>query len=115
MVPIDDLRKKAEEGLKTLKEAAQDLAFTVEKQARVGKMKYIDLARLQRNIQNTLAEIGGYIYGEVMAGRGIRGDDPYIGERISAVTAMKAEMADIEKEIDEIRRTQPAHAEEKEE
>jgi cell division protein FtsB len=113
MVPIDDLRKKAEEGLKTLKEAAQDLAFTVEKQARLGKMKYVDLSRVQRSIQDAYAEIGEYVYYEATAGRGVRDDDPYIAEKVSAITAMKAEMADIEREIDEMQRTQPAHTEER--
>jgi hypothetical protein len=110
---MDDFRRKAEDGLKTLKEAAQDLAFTVEKQARISKMKYIDLSRLQRNIQTIFAEIGGHVYDEATAGRPIAADDPPIAERIRAVTAMKAEMADIEREIDEMQRTQPAHTEER--
>jgi hypothetical protein len=51
MAIIDDLKQKTEAGLKTLKETAQDIAFNVEKHAIIGKKKYLDITKLQRNIQ----------------------------------------------------------------
>jgi hypothetical protein len=114
MDTMDDLKRKAEEGLKTLRETAQDLAFNVEKQAKIGKMKYIDLTRLQRNIQKAFGEIGEYVYDEITACRAVRSDDPYIIERIKSVAQMRRTIDDIEDEIAEMKRTQPGHGEEKE-
>ncbi len=111
MASMDDIRKKAEDGLKTLKETAQDIAFTVEKQAKIGKMKYIDLARIERNMERVFREIGEYVYDELTAGRDIQSDDPYIGECIRSIGGMRAERDDIEADIADIQKTEPGHAE----
>jgi len=107
MALIDDIRKKTEEGLKTLKETAQDFAFNVEKQATIGKKKYVDISKLQRGVQGLFAEIGEYIYDEVTSGRSVKKDDPYITERISRISGMKSEINAIEDEIAEIQQKQP--------
>ncbi|MBP8745644.1 MAG: hypothetical protein KBH86_11020, partial [Syntrophorhabdus sp.] len=65
MTTLDDWKKMAEDGLKALKETAQDLAFNVEKQAKLGKKKYLDIAKIQRAIDKLLIEIGEYTYDEV--------------------------------------------------
>ncbi|MDR2018002.1 MAG: hypothetical protein LBQ00_03890 [Syntrophobacterales bacterium] len=106
MALIDDLKKKAEEGLKTLKETAQDFAFNVEKQATIGKKKYVDISKLQRGVQSLLAEIGEYVYDEITSGRSLTKDDPYVTERINQITAMKSEIDTIENEISEIQHKQ---------
>ncbi len=112
MAIIDEIKKKTEEGFKTLKETAQDLAFNVEKQAKIGKRKYVDISKLQRNIHNVYAEIGEYIYDQFTSGRVPTMESPFLKERVSSVTRMKLEIKDIEEEIDEIKHTQPPKHEE---
>jgi dsDNA-specific endonuclease/ATPase MutS2 len=107
MTNMDDLKRKAEEGLKTLKDTAQDIAFTVEKQARIGKKRYIDLARIERNLQKSFEEIGEYVYEEATSGRAVKADDPYVQERVVVIKRMKTEIEGIEEEISEIRQTIP--------
>jgi hypothetical protein len=107
MALIDDLKKKTEEGLKTLKETAQDFAFNVEKQATIGKKKYVDISKLQRSIQSLFAEIGEYVYDEMTSGRHLKKDDPYVTERISRISDMRSEINAIEDEISEIQHKQP--------
>ena len=107
MALIDDLKKKTEEGLKTLKETAQDFAFNVEKQATIGKKRYVDITKLQRGIQGLFAEIGEYVYDEMTSGRHLKKDDPYVTERISRISGMRAEIDAIEDEISEIQHKQP--------
>jgi phage gp36-like protein len=108
MAIIDELKKKTEEGLKTLKETAQDLAFNVEKQAKIGKKKYVDISKLQRNIHNVYAEIGEYIYDRFTSGRTPTLESPFLKERVSSVTRMKLEIKDIEEEIEDIQKSQPS-------
>jgi prefoldin subunit 5 len=107
MALIDDLKKKTEEGLKTLKETAQDLAFNVEKQAKIGKKKYVDMTKIQRNMQKLYMEIGQYVYDELSAEKAINRTDSYIKERMSAIARMSLEIKDIEDEIYEIEKTLP--------
>jgi len=107
MAFIDDLKKKTEEGLKTLKETAQDLAFNVEKQAKIGKKKYVDMTKIQRNIQKLYMEMGQHVYEELSAERAINKTDPYLKEKMSAIARMGLEIRDIEDEIEEIERTHP--------
>lgn len=102
MALMDDIRKRTEDGLKTLKETAQDIAFSVEKQAMIGKRKYLDVARLQRNIQKVHTEIGEYVYDQFTSDKSISGDDPFIKDRISSITRMRLTIDDIEKEISEL-------------
>jgi hypothetical protein len=107
MALIDDIKKKTEESLKTLRETAQDFAFNVEKQAKIGKMKYVDITKLQRNIQTLFTEIGEYVYDEITSGRSIKSDDPYVKERADIVSRIRAEIGALEDEITEIQHTQP--------
>lgn len=107
MAIIDELKKKTEEGLKSLKETAQDLAFNVEKQAKIGKKKYVDISKIQRNIHNTYAEIGEHVYDQFTSGKTPSIENPILKEKISSITRMKLEVRDIEEEIDDIQKTQP--------
>ena len=107
MAIIDDLKKRTEAGLKTLKETAQDIAFNVEKQAVIGKKRYLDIARIQRNMQKIHAEIGEYVYDQFTSGKTIGKDDPFIENRISAITRMHLSIKDVEEEIMNIQKTQP--------
>ena len=112
MTLIDELKKKTEEGLKTLKETAQDLAFNVEKQAKISKKKYIDITKFQRDIQKLYMEMGQYAYEELSAGKTLTKDDPQLKEKIVSITNMNLEIRDIEDEIEEIQKAQPPMHEE---
>ncbi|HOP85046.1 MAG TPA: hypothetical protein PKZ54_01055 [Syntrophorhabdaceae bacterium] len=107
MTLMEDLKKKTEEGLKTLKETAQDIAFNVEKQAKIGKKKYLDITKLQRTIQKLYAEIGEYVYDQFTSGKTPTMESPFLKERISAITRLSIHIKDIEEEIEEIKRTTP--------
>lgn len=54
MTLMDDFRKKTEDGLKTLKETAEGIAFNVEKQAKIARKK-MDVMRIQRKIRSFTA------------------------------------------------------------
>lgn len=112
MTTIDDWKKMAEDGLKVLKETAQDIAFNVEKQAKLGKRKYLDITKIQRNIDKILIEIGEYTFDEVTAGRDVNRSDPFIVEKANAITHMRLEIDGIQEEIHEIRKTHPPKLEE---
>ncbi|MCX7965140.1 MAG: hypothetical protein N2596_00745 [Syntrophorhabdaceae bacterium] len=107
MTLMDELKKKTEEGLKTLKETAQDIAFNVEKQAKIGKKKYLDIAKLQRTIKKLYEEIGEYVYDQFTSGRTPTMDSPFLKERISTITKLSIEIREIEEEIEEIKKTTP--------
>ncbi len=106
MTLMDDFRKKTEDGLKTLKETAEGIAFNVEKQARIARKK-MDIMRIQRKVQKLYAEVGEYVYGECAMERQVSMESPFLKERVISVSAMKAEIRDIEDEIEEARKTQP--------
>jgi len=108
MALIDDIRKRTEEGLKTLKETAQDIAFSVEKQATIGKKKYLDVTKLQRSIQKVHTEIGEYVYDQFTCNKTVSSDDPFIRDRINSVTRMRLTINDIEEEIAELETSRPA-------
>ncbi|MBP8625933.1 MAG: hypothetical protein KBI10_04520 [Syntrophorhabdales bacterium] len=113
MALMDDIKKRTEEGLKTLKETAQDIAFNVEKQAKIGKKRYLDITRLQKNIQRLYAEIGEYVYDQFTSGRTPTIESPFLKERISAITRLNIEIKELEEEIEEIKKTTPyKHGEE---
>ena len=107
MAIIDDLKKKTGEGLKTLKETAQDIAFNVEKQAMIGKKKYIDITKAQRNMQKLYVEIGEYVYDIFTSDKTVSSEDSYITERVNSISRLKLVIRDIEEEVDKIRQTQP--------
>lgn len=107
MTTIDDWKKIAEDGLKALKETAQDIAFTVEKQAKLGKKKYLDIAKIQRTIDKLLIELGEYTYDEVTAGRSIGKDDPFVKEKTSAITHMRLQIDELQEEINELEKARP--------
>ena len=106
MTLMDDFRRKTEDGLKTLKETAEGIAFNVEKQARIAGKK-MDIMRIQRKVQKLYAELGEYVYEELALERPIAPEAPFLKERMTAVSEMKAEIREIEEEIEEVRRTQP--------
>jgi hypothetical protein len=105
MALIDDIKKRTEEGLKTLKETAQDIAFNVERQAMIGKRKYLDVTKLQRSIQRVNTEIGEYVYDQFVCGKSVSSDDPFIRDRMSSITRMRLTIKDIEEEIAELERS----------
>lgn len=105
MTTIDDWKKMAEDGLKALKETAQDIALSVEKQAKVGKKKYLDIAKIQRSIDKLLIDIGEYTFDEVTAGRDVSKEDPFLKERTSSILRMRREIDQIEEEIDRLKRS----------
>ena len=106
MTLMDDFRRKTEDGLKTLKETAEGIAFNVEKQARIAGKK-MDIMRIQRKVQKLYAELGEYVYEELALERPIAPEAPFLKERMTAISEMKAEIREIEKEVEEVRRTQP--------
>ncbi|MDD3846054.1 MAG: hypothetical protein PHC90_06785 [Syntrophorhabdaceae bacterium] len=107
MALMDDIKKRTEEGLKTLKETAQDIAFNVEKQAMIGKRKYLDVTKLQRSIQKANGEIGEYVYDQFTCGKVISCDDPFIRDRINSITRMRLTINDIEEEIASLETSRP--------
>lgn len=107
MAIIDDIKKKTEEGFKTLKETAQDIAFNVEKQAKIGKKKYVDISKIQKNIHRLNAEIGEYVYDQFTSNRTLSLERPFLKDRVSAITRLKLEIKDLEDEIEVIKGTQP--------
>jgi hypothetical protein len=113
MALMDDIRKKTEESFKTLKDTAQDFAFNVEKQAKIGKMRYVDITRLQKNMQALYSQLGEYLYDESTSGRPVKPDDPFVQERVDQITRLKGEIAALEDEISEIQLTQPPKREER--
>lgn len=111
MALMDDIKKKTEEGLKTLKETAGEIAFNVEKQAKIAKRK-VDILKIQRKIQRLYTEIGEYVYGEFAMERALTAEAPFLAERVASVSQMKSEIREIEAEIEETRRMQPPGREE---
>jgi hypothetical protein len=106
MALIDDLKKGAEEGLRTLKQTAEDIAFSVEKQAKIARKK-MDIMKIQRKIQKLYAEVGEYVYGEYALERVLSLESPFVKERLVAIKDMKEEISEIEQEIDEVKQMQP--------
>ncbi len=106
MTLMDDFRRKTEDGLKTLKETAEGIAFNVEKQARIAGKK-MDIMRIQRKVQKLYTEVGEYVYGEFALERPVMMEAPFLKERMTTISEMKEEARAIEKEIEEVRKTQP--------
>lgn len=106
MTIIDDFKKKTEDGLKTLKETAEGIAFNVEKQAKIARKK-MDIMKLQRRVQKLYTEVGEYVYGEYAMERAVTLETPFLKDRMNAISQMKAEIRDVEDEIEETRKTQP--------
>jgi hypothetical protein len=111
MTLMDDFRKKTEEGIKTLKETAEGIAFNVEKQARIARKK-MDIMKVQKKIQKNYAEVGEYVYGEYAMERSIMLETPFLKDRMIAISQLKADIRYIEDEIEEIRRMQQPGREE---
>jgi hypothetical protein len=106
MTLMDDFRKKTEDGLKTLKETAEGIAFNVEKQARIARKK-MGVIKIQRGMQRVYREVGEYVYGEYAMERQVNMESPFLKDRMTSISQMKVEVREIEEEIDEIRTTQP--------
>jgi hypothetical protein len=58
-------------------------------------------------MQKIHAEIGEYVYDQFTSGKTIGKDDPFIENRISAITRMHLSIKDVEEEIMNIQKTQP--------
>ena len=112
MTLMEDWKKKTEEGLKTLKEKVEGIAFNVEKLAKIAKRKR-DIVRIQRRTQKLYSEIGGYVYGECVMERPLTSEAPFLKERVSSISQMKVDIQKIEAEIEEIRKMQPPKTGEK--
>ncbi len=106
MALIDDIRKRTEEGLKTIKETAGEIASNVERQARIARRR-MDILKTQRKVQKLYTEIGEYVYGEFAMSRPLIVEAPFLSERIAAVTKMKLEITEIETEIEELKKAHP--------
>jgi hypothetical protein len=111
MTLMDDFRKKTEDGLKTLKETAEGIAFNVEKQARIARKK-MEVMKTQRRIQKVYGEIGEYVYGEYVMERPLVLESPFLKDRMTSISQMKNEVREIEDEIEEVRATQPPNRQE---
>jgi hypothetical protein len=105
MTLIDDFMRKTEDGLKTLKETADDIAFNVEKQAKIARKK-MEIMKIQRRIQKIYSEIGEYVYGEHAMNRPITMESPFLSDRMVSVSQLKREVQLVEDEIAEMRATQ---------
>ena len=106
MALMDDLKKKTEEGLKTLRETAESIAFSVEKQAKIATKK-MDIMKIQRKIQKLYAEVGEYAYGEYALERPLTVESPFLKERMATISRMKVEVREVEDEIAQLRRMEP--------
>jgi prefoldin subunit 5 len=106
MALIDDFKKGAEEGLRTLKHTAEEIAFSVERHAKIARKK-MDIMKIQRKIQKIYAEVGEYVYGEFALERTLSIESPFVKERLVAIKDMKEEISEIEREIDEMKQMQP--------
>jgi cell shape-determining protein MreC len=108
MALIDDLKKGAEEGLRTLKHTAEEIAFSVEKQAKIARKK-MEIMKIQRRVQKLYAEVGEYVYGEFALERPLNIESPFVKERLSSIKDLKEEISEIEQEIDETKQMQPSN------
>jgi hypothetical protein len=111
MTLMDDFRKKTENGLKTLKETAEEIAFNVEKQARIARKK-MEIMKMQRKMQKVYSEVGEYVFGEYAMERPISMESPFLKERMTSISQMKVEVREIQDEIEEVRTTQPPNRQE---
>lgn len=111
MTLMDDFKKRTEDGLKTLKETAEGIAFNVEKQAKIARKK-MDIMKIQRRIQKVYGEVGEYVYGEYTMERPISMESPFLRDRMASISQQKIEVREIEEEIEEIRLKQPPGHEE---
>jgi len=111
MTLMDDFKRRTEDGLKTLKETAEGIAFNVEKQAKIARRR-MDVMKIQKKIQKMYAEVGEYVYGEYFTERPISMESPFLKDRMTAISQMKVEVRDIEVEVEEVRGTQPPNHQE---
>lgn len=103
---MDELKKKTEESLKTLKEVAEDIAHNLEIKAKITKKKYLDIGRLKKAINDSYAEIGEYVYDQYLSGKALDMETPFIKERVEEVNRMKKKIKEIEEEIEALRKMQ---------
>ena len=105
MTMMDDLVKKTEEGIKALKETAEGIAFSVERQAKIAGKK-MEILRVQRNIQKIFAEVGEYVYGEYVMERPIDRETPVLKEWMASISDLKLDIGRLETEMESLRNTQ---------
>lgn len=106
MPVIDEIKKKTEEGLKTLREVAQDIAHSLEIKAKITKKKYVDITRIKREIREAYAEIGEYVYDQYLSGKQIDMETPFIKERVEEIERGKKRIKELEEEIEELKKTE---------
>jgi hypothetical protein len=106
MALMDDLKKGAEEGLRTLKQTAEEIAFSVEKQAKIARKK-MDIMKIQRKVQKLYAEVGEYVYGEYAMERTLSVEAPFVKERVLSIKGMKEDISEIEQDIEDMKQMQP--------
>ena len=94
MTLLEDWKKKTEEGLKTIKEKADGIAFNVEKLAKIAKRKR-EIVRIQRRTQKLYSEIGVYVYGECTMEKPLTSEAPFLKERVSSISQMKVDIKKI--------------------
>jgi len=111
-VLMADWKKKTGEGLKTVKEKAEGIAFNVEKLVKIARRKR-DIMRIQRRTQKLYSEIGEYVYGECAMERPLTSEAPFLKEKVSLISQMKVDIQKIEAEIEEVRKIQPPKTGEK--
>jgi hypothetical protein len=111
MTMMDDFKKKAEEGIKAFKETAEEIAFHVEKQAKIAGKK-MDSMRIHGKIQKIYGEVGEYVYGEYAMGRPITMEAAFLKERMASIYELKLDIVRIDAEVESLRETQAAHEEE---
>lgn len=105
MTLMEDFKKRTEDGLKTLRETAEGIAFNVEKQAKIARRK-MDVMKLQKRIQKLYGEVGEYVYGEYAMERPISMQGPFLKDRMTSISQLKVEVREIEAEVEEVRATQ---------
>jgi len=102
MAGMDEVRKRTEEGFRVLREAAERIAFTVEREAKIGR-KYLEIRRLKKEMEKVYSEMGAFVYEAILAKKAIEAEDPFLKDRVSLIERMRSEIARLEEEIREMR------------
>lgn len=102
MASIDEVRKRTEEGFRTLREAAERIASTVEREAKIAR-KYLEIRRLRKEMEKIYAEMGLFLYEVLLAKKTVDAEDPFLKERISLLERVKKEIGRLEEEIREMK------------
>lgn len=105
MAKIDELKEKVEEGLNVLCETIQGLTSDLEKQAKIGKKRYVDISKIERDLKKIYIEMGRYVYTELVSKGEIRSDDHFFTERVAAISRLNDAISAIEREIEAMKKS----------